>query len=87
MRRLRLNRHLPEVDLLAEHNHPFAQILCYLHGGGLMTAEGRDYEIGPNALVMLPRAACIPSVKLPDDGLSVSCSISTGVAHSSAASP
>ncbi len=62
VRRLRLNRHLPEVDLLAEHNHPFTQILCYLHGGGLMTAEGRDYEIGPNALVMLP-PRCVHSFR------------------------
>ena len=62
VRRLRLNRHLPEVDLLAEHSHPFAQILCYLRGGGLMTAEGRSYEIGPNALVMLP-PRCVHSFR------------------------
>jgi len=54
VRRLRLNRHLPEVDLLAEHVHPFVQILCYLSGSGLMTASGRTYEIGPASVVFLP---------------------------------
>lgn len=62
VRRLRLNRHLPEVDLLAQHHHPFAQILCYLSGGGLMTAEGRTYEIGPNTLAMLP-PRCVHSFR------------------------
>lgn len=53
-RRLRLNRHLPEVDLLAEHAHPFSQILCYLSGRGTMSAQGRTYEIGPGSVVFLP---------------------------------
>jgi len=54
LRRLRLNRHLPDVDSLAEHAHGFTQILCYLNGGGLMTAHGRNYEISPATVVFLP---------------------------------
>ncbi len=62
VRRLRLNRHLPEVDSLAEHNHAFAQILCYLSGGGLMVADGREYEVAPNTIVMLP-PRCVHSFR------------------------
>ncbi|CAN5731396.1 N/A [soil metagenome] len=53
-RRLRLNRHLPEVDLLAEHSHPFSQILAYLSGRGTMTVAERNYEISPGSVVFLP---------------------------------
>jgi len=54
LRRLRLNRHLPEVDLLATHSHTFTQILCYLSGRGTMIAEGNAYEVGPGSVVFLP---------------------------------
>ncbi len=54
IRRLRLNRHLPEVDYLAEHHHGFSQVLCYLQGGGTMRAGGVDYAITPGALILLP---------------------------------
>lgn len=49
-----MNRHLPEVDLLAEHSHPFTQILFYLTGAGLMTTGGQTYETGPASVVFLP---------------------------------
>ncbi|MEI6071115.1 MAG: AraC family transcriptional regulator [Verrucomicrobiae bacterium] len=54
VRRLRMNRHLPEVDTLAEHCHSFTQILCYLSGSGLMTADGQTYETGPGSVAFLP---------------------------------
>lgn len=54
IRRLRLHRHLPEVDMLAEHSHGFGQILCYLSGRGVMAVENRAYETGPGAVVFLP---------------------------------
>lgn len=54
VRRLRMNRHLPEVDMLAEHSHSFTQILCYLSGSGVMTAAGRTYETGPGSVAFLP---------------------------------
>ncbi len=54
VRRLRMNRHLPEVDMLARHSHSFTQILCYLSGSGLMTTGGRTYETGPGSVVFLP---------------------------------
>ncbi len=54
VRRLRMNRHLPEVDMLAEHSHSFTQILCYLSGSGVMTAGGRTYEAGPGSVAFLP---------------------------------
>lgn len=54
LRRLRLNRHLREVDHLAAHQHSFAQILCYFQGGGVMTASGEAYEVNAGSLLMLP---------------------------------
>jgi len=54
LRRLRLNRHLPEVDMLAEHSHAFGQILCYLSGRGTIFSENDSHEIGPGAAVFLP---------------------------------
>ncbi|MCX6971960.1 MAG: AraC family transcriptional regulator [Verrucomicrobia bacterium] len=54
VRRLRMNRHLPEVDQLAEHSHSFTQILCYLSGKGIITANGRTYETGPGSVAFLP---------------------------------
>lgn len=54
IRRLRLNRHLPEVDQLARHSHGFSQILCYLSGRGHMVLAGSELEIGPGSVVFLP---------------------------------
>lgn len=54
IRRLRLNRHLPEVDQLARHSHSFSQVLCYLSGRGVMTADGANLEIGPASVIFLP---------------------------------
>jgi AraC-like DNA-binding protein len=54
LRRLRLNRHLPEVDALARHAHPFSQVLCYLSGRGTMIAAERRHEIAPGSVVLLP---------------------------------
>lgn len=54
LRRLRLNRHLPERDGLAEHTHAVTQILCYLNGRGTMITEAKSYEVGPGSVVFLP---------------------------------
>lgn len=62
VRRLRMNRHLPEVDILAEHSHSFTQILCYLSGAGLMAAGGRTYETGPASVAFLP-PRCVHSFR------------------------
>jgi AraC-like DNA-binding protein/mannose-6-phosphate isomerase-like protein (cupin superfamily) len=54
VRRLRMHRHLPEVDQLAEHSHSFTQILCYLSGAGIIVANGRTYETRPGSVTFLP---------------------------------
>jgi AraC-like DNA-binding protein len=54
LRRLRLNRHLPEVDSLSEHSHNFVQILCYLSGRGAMRVAGEEREIRPLTVALLP---------------------------------
>lgn len=54
LRRLRLNRHLPERDGLAEHTHAVTQILCYLNGRGTMITEAKSYEVGPGSVAFLP---------------------------------
>lgn len=52
--RLRLNRRLPEASPAALHRHPFAQILCYLHGTGWMNADGQEYELHSSSVLVLP---------------------------------
>jgi AraC-like DNA-binding protein len=54
LRRLRLNRHLPEVDSLSPHTHGFVQILCYLSGRGTMTIAGCEHDIRPGSVAFLP---------------------------------
>lgn len=54
VRRLRLNRHLPNVDTLARHAHTFAQIHYYLSGRGTMVTGKTSWEIGPGTVVFLP---------------------------------
>lgn len=55
LRRLRLNRHLPEADSLEEHQHRFSQTLCYLSGRGCFMASPTHHEIHPGALVLVPQ--------------------------------
>ena len=43
--RLRLNRHLPKVDLIADHDHAHSQILLYLGGAGFQKIAGQTHEI------------------------------------------
>ncbi len=55
LRRLRLNRHLPEADALEEHRHSFSQTLCYLSGRGVLRVGEQSVEVFPGALAMLPK--------------------------------
>lgn len=55
LRRLRLNRHLPEADALGNHRHSFAQTLCYLSGRGLLRVGQQSIEVFPGALAILPK--------------------------------
>jgi AraC-like DNA-binding protein/mannose-6-phosphate isomerase-like protein (cupin superfamily) len=54
VQRLRLHKHLPEVDALEMHSHPFAQLLCYLSGMGTMLAGGREYPVLPGFVAWVP---------------------------------
>lgn len=54
IRRISLNRHLPDADQLDEHQHRFAQMLLYLSGRGVILAAGRRYDIGPGVVVYVP---------------------------------
>ncbi len=51
---LRFNRHLPELDQVAEHQHRFTQLLLYLSGRGTLYISGVPYPIGPGELAVLP---------------------------------
>lgn len=55
LRRLRLNRHLPEADALEQHRHPFSQTLCYLSGRGVLMVGAQSMEVFPGALAILPK--------------------------------
>jgi len=52
--RLRLNRHLPEVEKVAEHSHRFGQILLYLSGRGLVRSGAETHAISPGAVLWIP---------------------------------
>lgn len=54
LRRLRLNRHLPEADALDEHQHAFSQTLCYLSGRGTLRARGGARDVLPGATALVP---------------------------------
>ena len=53
-RRLRLNRHLPEVEMVNWHSHPYAQVLLYLSGRGTLLLKGGENLISPGSAVYLP---------------------------------
>lgn len=53
--RLRLNRHLQEVDSLEEHKHGWSQLLCYLSGSGALEFGAREYSISRGTVVWVPK--------------------------------
>lgn len=53
--RLRLNRHLPEVDSLEAHTHEWSQLLCYLSGTGALLVRGHEHSVVPGTVVWVPR--------------------------------
>ena len=57
VRRVRLNRHLPEAQWIADHKHPHAQILLYLGGTGCQSIAGRNYPIEKGHLFFIPPGA------------------------------
>lgn len=54
VRRLRLNRHLPEVDVVGEHSHSYSQLLFYLGGRGFLEVGGSVNETGTRSLAFVP---------------------------------
>lgn len=57
IRRLRLNRHLPDADALDEHRHPFAQILACLGGAGEQVIASRPYPASAGSVFFVPAGA------------------------------
>lgn len=53
-RRLRLNRHLPDVERVAEHCHRFGQVLLYLGGRGIVRSGRKTWAIVPGAVLWVP---------------------------------
>lgn len=54
VRRVRLNRHLPEAQWIADHRHSHAQILLYLGGSGCQRIAGHNYPIERGQLFFIP---------------------------------
>jgi AraC-like DNA-binding protein len=54
IRRLRLNRHLPEANWIADHSHSHPQILLYLGGAGLQKIGSKTYQIKSGMLFFIP---------------------------------
>lgn len=53
--RLRLHRHLPEVDSLETHSHSWSQFLCYLAGTGTLVIRGKEYTVAPGTVAWIPK--------------------------------
>lgn len=54
VRRVRLNRHLPEAQWIADHRHAFCQILLYLSGSGSQRVAGREYPVEKGLVFFIP---------------------------------
>jgi len=52
--RLRLHRHLEQVDSVKPHRHAFGQLLCYLSSGGTLVVGTSSYEILSGTLAWVP---------------------------------
>ncbi len=52
--RLRLHRHLPEVDLLETHSHSWSQLLCYLSGAGTLLIRDRKHAVSLGSVAWVP---------------------------------
>lgn len=52
--RLRLQKHLNEVDSVESHSHSFGQILCYLSNGGSLLLGNSLHEIRSGSLAWIP---------------------------------
>lgn len=58
VRRLRLNRHLPETLRVRRHRHAHSQLLLYLGGRGLQLIGEQSHPIRPGTVIFLP--PCTP---------------------------
>jgi AraC-like DNA-binding protein len=52
--RLRLHRHLWQVDSVSPHSHSFGQLLCYLSKGGTLRLHNDHHEISTGTLAWIP---------------------------------
>ena len=52
--RLRLHRHLAQVDKVSAHSHSHGQLLCYLTNGGTLRLNRKSHEIVAGTLVWIP---------------------------------
>ncbi|MEM9280202.1 MAG: helix-turn-helix transcriptional regulator [Verrucomicrobiota bacterium] len=51
VRRLALNLHMDEVELVKSHSHPFQQLLLYLRGRGLQRVEDQRIPVRRGSLI------------------------------------
>lgn len=54
VRRLRLNRHLPEARWIADHHHAHSQVLLYLGGSGWQKLADENHAIEKGHLFLIP---------------------------------
>lgn len=54
LQRVALNQHMPRVERLSEHVHPFHQILVYLRGSGTQDLEGQLIPVERGSQILIP---------------------------------
>lgn len=53
--RIAMNRHMPKVDSIKNHHHPFDQWLLYIRGSGVQRIGERSIPVRRGSLIFLPR--------------------------------
>jgi len=54
IRRLKLNRHLPQSGWVSEHAHACSQLLLYLSGNGSQVVSGHAHSVKPGMVFFIP---------------------------------
>jgi AraC family transcriptional regulator, transcriptional activator of pobA len=56
VQRLTVNRHFPDKEWLAQHEHQHSQCLVYLTGGGILTVKNSRHRVQSGTLAFIPKS-------------------------------
>ena len=53
------------------HTHQSEEYLLFMHGGGVMTVDGQDVEVGPGSVVLVPADTEHAFINGPDETIAI----------------